>query len=656
MSTTQFDTPALTPKATRRTHAKVSDTLFDRVFTGWNRIAYLLGIAGWLVTLVYFWGWWLDTDHMLSMPYFIAVSISVFYVTILPAYFVLIFLNAKVVKQDAPLPQGRVAMVVTKAPSEPFSVVRKTMLAMLEQKIPIDYDVWLADEDPSAETRRWCGEHGVLISTRKGVEAYHRPKWPRRTRCKEGNLAYFYDHYGYDRYDFVAQFDADHVPENTYLYEILKPFADPAVGYVSAPSICDANADESWAARGRLYVEAGLHGAFQTGYNNGWAPLCIGSHYAVRTQALREVGGLGPELAEDHSTTLLMNAGGWRGVHALNAIAHGDGPSTFTDLAVQEFQWSRSLVTILLQYSKDYVPALPAKLKFQFLFSQIWYPLFSLVMAMMFAMPVIALMAGHPLVNVSYPEFMLHFLPSILMLTVFTFFWRATGTFRPHDARPFCWETFAFLFLRWPWSLAGCLIAVRDRITGSFVDFRITPKGGAKVGSLPIRIMAPYIALAAFTALVMYLAPDSRSTQGFYIFAAMNVTVYAFLVLLLMFRHASENSLSIFPRTWGNALATVSSVAIIAGGVVQLNTHGLGGLEALSHGQPYVSFTETRFNASGAGVGGTKTIKMKFRVKWHGVQPELDVQVKPGPAQPNYGIIMQATTGHDGTLLKGRLS
>ncbi len=39
--------------------------------------------------------------------------------------------------------------------------------------------------------------------------------------------------------------------------------------------------------------------------------MCIGSHYCVRTCALRDLGGLGPEIAEDHSTSLLMNAGGW---------------------------------------------------------------------------------------------------------------------------------------------------------------------------------------------------------------------------------------------------------------------------------------------------------------------------------------------------------
>ncbi len=52
-----------------------------------------------------------------------------------------------------------------------------------------------------------------------------------------------------------------------------------------------------------MYREATFHGPFQLGYSDGYAPLCIGSHYAVRTAAIREIGGIGPELAEDFSTS-----------------------------------------------------------------------------------------------------------------------------------------------------------------------------------------------------------------------------------------------------------------------------------------------------------------------------------------------------------------
>ena len=60
---------------------------------------------------------------------------------------------------------------------------------------------------------------------------------------------------------------------------------------------------------------------------------------------------------------MMFNAAGWRGVHALDAIAHGDGPNTFADLATQEFQWSRSLVTILLKYTPLYIGKLSPRLE-----------------------------------------------------------------------------------------------------------------------------------------------------------------------------------------------------------------------------------------------------------------------------------------------------
>ncbi|XHE15053.1 glycosyltransferase [Agrobacterium deltaense] len=613
------------------------------VFTGWNRTAYLLGIGGWLVTLAYFWIWWLDRDRVIDWPYYTIVTMTLAWITLLPSYFIFIFLNARVVDRRSPLPRGRVAMVVTKAPSEPFAVVRKTLLAMLEQK-GLEFDVWLADEDPDVQTLKWCGAHGVFISTRKGVADYHRKTWPRRTRCKEGNLAYFYDNYGYERYDFVAQFDADHVPEPDYLSEIIRPFADPAVGYVSAPSICDANAGESWAARGRLYAEASLHGALQLGYNNSWAPLCIGSHYAVRTKALREVGGLGPELAEDHSTTLLMNAGGWRGVHAVNAIAHGDGPSTFADLIVQEFQWSRSLMTILLQYSRHYVPKLPLRLKFQFLFSQLWYPLFSGFMALMFVLPAVALLSGHVLVNASYPVFLAHFMPISLIMIVFAFFWRATGAFRPHDAKLFSWEAMVFLFLRWPWSLMGVLAAIRDTIRGDFVDFRITPKGTQAKPPLPLRVIVPYMALAALSLLAMVLAPRESGAEGFFVFAAINVAIYAGLSVFLLIRHAMENGLPRLPALRGAATAAACSLMLVGGSAAELSSHAIGGLEALSHGQPYVSFTETRFTVAGAGVEGARSVRLKLRIVLPGMPGNRNMQAEPmmPPPAMTTGEIMLA--------------
>ena len=510
-------------------------------------------------------------------------------------------------------------MVVTKAPSEPFEVVAETLAAMLAQDVP--HDTWLADEDPSRETLDWCRRHGVLVSTRKGRADYHRTAWPRRTRCKEGNLAFFYDHYGYNAYDFVVQLDADHVPEPGYLFEMLRPFADPTVGYVSAPSICDRNAHESWSARGRLYAEASMHGSLQAGYNGGLAPLCIGSHYAVRTKALEEIGGLGPELAEDHSTTLMMNAGGWRGVHAMEAIAHGDGPRTFASLVTQEFQWSRSLVTLLVQYSPRLVGRLPLRLKFQFLFSQLWYPLFSIFMALMFAMPVIALLRGQNFVEVTYPAFLAHFAPLSLILVLMAFRWRAGGTFRPVDASILSWEAMLFLFARWPWALLGTAAAVRDWLTGSFVDFRVTPKGASEVDPLPLRVLAPYALLSLTSTLAVLAVSDAGETRGFYLFAIFNAVLYSILLLVILIQHARENAVKRRPGIYRPAMAASLLALVVLPGIATAE-RGKDGLEALSWGAGNVRLFKNRYSIAGAGMGGPGLHTTTFDPKWVRSHPE----------------------------------
>jgi cellulose synthase (UDP-forming) len=260
-------------------------------------------------------------------------------------------------------------------------------------------------------------------------------------------------------------------------YRLLRPFDNPEVGYVSAPSICNANAAESWAARTRLHAEAAFHGVLQTGYSRLMTPLCIGSHYAVRTKALKDVGGLGPDLAEDHSTTLLLAAGGWKGVHAIDAIAFGDGPANVADLAVQEFQWSRSLVTLLLSHTGRYLGRLPARLKFLFLLGQCWYPVFALTMLFSYIAPIWALVADLRFADVTYPAFVGHGLPATIALLWIAAEIRRDGLFRPLDGKVLSWEKVLFVFVQWPWVLWGCLMAVRDKLTGRFVDFRVTPKG-----------------------------------------------------------------------------------------------------------------------------------------------------------------------------------
>jgi len=433
-----------------------------------------------------------------------------------------------------------VAMIVTKAPSEPWSVIEKTLTAMKAQRFPRSFDVWLADEDPSEESFQWCITHSIFVSCRKKMPGYDNEAWPRRRKSKEGNLSYFYDTTGYRLYDFVAQLDADHVPEPDYLFNVILPFREPAIGYVAAPSICDANAAASWPARARLYAEAGLHGAMQAGHSSGFAPLCIGSHYAVRTLALDEIGGLGPELAEDHSTTFLFNAHGWRGAFAFNAFAHGDGAECLADSVTQEFQWSRSLTKLLLTVTPRYWKKLPLKLKVQFLFAQLWYPLACANMLMICLLPLIALITQTPLASANYPEFLAHFTGTTVTCMLIVYWIKRQGWLRPINAKVLGWETWLFPLLCWPWTILGVVHATISTLLKKELSFRVTPKGRNQAKPLPGRVLLPYTVVVLVIFICTLLFPGGKA-HTYHWFATINILMYTLLVWVGMLGHIYDN-------------------------------------------------------------------------------------------------------------------
>lgn len=596
--------------------ARGQDAFMAPLTTGWARAKYQALAGLWALAALFFWVWWLRPDHDIgAVRYWIATA-CLGWIFFLQAFFITVFLNGR--RSVAPDPQPgrwRVAMVVTKTPGEPLALLQKTLTAMLAQDYP--HDTWLADEDPAPATVAWCEANGVRISTRKGVADYHRAEWPRRTRCKEGNLAYFYDHFGYDSYDIVAQLDADHVPQPGYLREILRPFADPKVGYVSAPSICDANAGESWAARTRLDSEAAFHGALQCGYSRVFTSLCIGSHYAVRTRALRQVGGLGPELAEDHSTSMLLAAGGWRGVHAIDAIAHGDGPATIADLATQEFQWSRSLVTLLLGHTRRYLPKLPLNLKFLFLLGQSWYVFFALMMLYMYVAPIYALTTDQRFADVTYPAFIGHMLPATAVLTLLAWSIRRDRLFRPYDGRIFGLAKLMFVYLQWPWVLWGCLMALRDRLTGKFVDFRVTPKGEAATRRLPSKVVAVYAGLAVGAILPVILAAGVDEARGFYLLSGINAAIYVAIVTSIVLRHLGDTLANLRQRWHAAAVQFVSVTALSALILTAIMARGMESLYALSVGLAPLHIASAQYAASGAGMDDYRRVKFRFDPGWN---------------------------------------
>jgi cellulose synthase/poly-beta-1,6-N-acetylglucosamine synthase-like glycosyltransferase len=531
--------PVLAPRPKSR--QRLLRSTFTDALSGRDQAAVVLMSGAWLACVYIFWSWWLEPVHRVGLFGLIANSTVLAYMSGFPVFFIAGVNRLRKVNTAVAVPVLRIAFVVTHAPSEPWPVVRRTLNAMLAQQFPRPYDVWLCSERPTEEITKWCTGHGVRVSTRSAEPEYHRQYWPRRTKCKEGNLAYFYDHRGYRSYDVVAQLDCDHVPRPGYLAEVVRPFADPAIGYVAAPSICDANATGSWAARGRLHKEATFHGPFQLGHSAGLAPLCIGSHYAVRTAALRQIGGIGPDLAEDFSTTFLLNVAGWHGAFAIDAEAHGDGPNTFPAMTVQEFQWSRSLTTILLGLVPRNLRRLPWRLRFRFLYALSYYGLLVSSTLAGLALAPVAAVTGQPWINVNYLGFIAHWWSISIWLILITALLRRRGLLRPRSAPLLSWENWLYSLTRWPFVALGIGAALLLLVWPRPVSFKVTPKEAGGLDPLPVKFVLPFTVISVLSAGAAIFGEYANGAALGYVFlSTFGGAIYAFVALLLPIHHARE--------------------------------------------------------------------------------------------------------------------
>ena len=531
--------------------------------TSRQRLELAVLVACWAAGTIFYWWWWLNPAHAIGIWQLIINSVIFFYVTGLPSYSFFFALRMMRINSAIEIQSStRVAMVVTKAPSEPWSMVKNTLRKMLEQDY--QHDTWLADEEPTREVEEWCKKNRVFLSSRKENYNYQRDEWPRRKGCKEGNLAYFYDHHGYKDYDIVVQLDADHYPEEGYLEAMIRPFNNPKVGYVAAPSICDRNLSDSWTARGRLYFEAFLHGPLQMGYMNQWKPICIGSHYAVRTKALQEIGGLGPELAEDLSTSLLFISHGWEGAFADQAICHGLGPATFEDCMIQEFQWSKSITKILLQHSREWISDLGWQLKIQLIFIQWFYPIrgFLCIAALLFSS--IALLTAHPWISIYYPRFIALNGMQVLLAMLPCIWLRQKGFMRPINTKFMAWETWLFEITRGPWVLLGVLSATTDYFIKKQSIFRVTQKeGSTKI--LKSLFLSPYLFMTLISTALAICVPTAREAQGYYLLLLLSATGFAIAAIAVVVLSKLETNIPWRRLKRPVSITLLTTVIVIAG-------------------------------------------------------------------------------------------
>jgi cellulose synthase (UDP-forming) len=184
---------------------------------------------------------------------------------------------------------------------------------------------------------------------------------------------------------------------------------------------------------------------------------------------------------------------------------------------------------------------MPWQIRVQFLFSELWYPAYAMVMLASVLLPIVALLTDTPWMRLSY----LFFLAFAVLLSAIVFSiaaWiRRQGWYRPVDSPLFSWEAGLFHVLRWPWVLAGTIAAVGDSIRGTEFSFTVTPKGRTGAKPLPLIAVAPYLMIAAVSAAATVLISDVGEARGYYWFTLANAVLYTVAAAAVVVLHRREN-------------------------------------------------------------------------------------------------------------------
>jgi cellulose synthase (UDP-forming) len=500
----------------------------ERVLTRVQRAQHMALGALWVVVVVSFWRWWLAPAHRGAPGLYLAATGALAYLTtVLPSLFWFFVARMRRPVHVSPAPGCRVALITLCVPShETFDVIAAQLRALTLVSYP--HDCWVLDEGADERVEDLAGRLGVRYFTRSGRPRYNQPGPPFQAKTKAGNVNAWLDHIasaGID-YDVFVQFDVDHRPRPEYLERTLGHFDHPDVAWVQAPSVYGDL--EHWTARGLTEQDLLFHGPLQMGfYGHSHTPFIIGSHTSYRMAAVRRIGGFQPTRAEDHLDTVVLAAAGYKGVYVPEVIARGDGPADFGTYLGQQFAWAYSMVQIFLRHTPRLMRRYSPAQALQFLMAQTWYPLWSLSFAILWTLPIVALVGDHPIAHVSLWQFLVYNLAVVLTSTLM--WWWSRRWFQPAGVG-LSWRGVVLEVARWPivlWAVANVLLGIKR-------PYMITRKGKRSGKPAPgRRLYGLYAVLATVGLLAVDLSDielPGRVAQGYVVLVLFNTLLL--LVLL----------------------------------------------------------------------------------------------------------------------------
>jgi cellulose synthase (UDP-forming) len=364
--------------------------------------------------------------------------------------------------------------------NESIEVLEKTITGALCLDYP-NFKIWVLDDGRRGWLLELCKSKGIGYLTRSN-----------NAHAKAGNINHALSK---TSAEFFAIFDADFIPQRSFLIRTVGFFADPRIGIVQVPHAF-YNYDPTQSSLAlqkalpddqRFFFEAVMPS------RDGWdAAFCCGSNSVTRREALRAVGDALPtdSITEDMLLSLTLLRKGYVTRYLCERLAFGLAPEGLKAFFVQRKRWARGAMQIL------YLAAGPLGRQLSVMQRLLFLPTHwlsqSLVLLLTLVAPIVYLWTGLlPMVNVTPEAVVYYLLPMIFAVAggiwayaprhYFPFAAQVHGTFQSFKILPTVLMTMAKPF--------GHV-------------FKVTPKGaGARITDYDRQIFWTSASLIALTIL-----------------------------------------------------------------------------------------------------------------------------------------------------------
>jgi cellulose synthase (UDP-forming) len=278
----------------------------------------------------------------------------------------------------------------------------------------LPHRTWVLDDGDDDELERVCAQEDVGYLRREGGR-----------HAKAGNV-----NAALARTDgeFVVIFDADHVPEPTFLLQVLPHFQDDEVAFVQSPQSYTNHVN--LVSTGSAEAQRIFYELVCPGKNHFNAAFCVGTNVMFRRAALDEIGGIYTgSNSEDIWTSIELHKRGWKSIYVPLVLARGLAPQDVASYLKQQLRWASGGFEVLLRgklFRRN--NGLTVDQRLQYLFTGTHYLLSVAMLTFMFLPATYLLFALSP-IRADGWTWATHYLPFQALVLLVT--WLQSGGFKP---------------------------------------------------------------------------------------------------------------------------------------------------------------------------------------------------------------------------------